>query len=57
MRYIVPGLLIAALVGAFAGICVLMEWTLMHAAGVAAIGAGFTALSFWLYRPMFDDDL
>jgi hypothetical protein len=57
MRYIIPALFIAALVGALAAIGVLMEWTLMRAVGVAAIGAGFTALSFWLYRRMFDDDL
>lgn len=57
LKYIVPGLFVAALVGVFAVIGVLMEWTLMRAAAIAAIGAGFTALSFWLYRRMFDDEL
>jgi hypothetical protein len=56
-KYLFPSIFIAALAGIFAAIAVLMEWTLLEVATTMATGAGFTALSFWLYRRMEDDDL
>lgn len=55
-KYLVPGLVLTALAVAFALIVVLMEWSPARVVGALAIGAGLTALSFWLYRRMYDDE-